>query len=88
MLEAQTEEFEDFSPKFHKEIQMLKQLTEECDHVCRFHGVSEFDGRYCMVMKLYAKSLEAELAEVKAAGGLMCSCSLLPVSMNDIALVV
>ena len=68
VLDADTASNQDFSEKFFKELELLKKLTDECEHVCRFHGVSEIDGRYCLVMKLYARSLAAELREVKATG--------------------
>ena len=72
VLEPQTDNNAEFCRKFAKEIDVLRALSEECDHVCRFYGVSEIDGRCCMVMKLYARSLHAELAEVKQAGQILC----------------
>ena len=49
-----------------KEVKLLERASCECEHVCRFYGVSSIQNQPCIVMKLYAKSLADEL---KTAAG-------------------
>ena len=51
---------ESLSP-FNREVQLLEMASSRCEHVCRFYGISSCDGQPCIVMKLYSKSLAAEL---------------------------
>lgn len=49
------------SAKFNAEASLLEQVSSQCEHVSRFHGVSQLEGKACLVMKLYSKSLQDEL---------------------------
>ena len=55
---------------FEKEARALETVSSQCEHVCRFYGVSSIEDQPCIVMKLYSRSLADEL---KAATGVAAS---------------
>lgn len=51
---------------FDNEVRMLERASSQCEHVCRFYGISSLEDQPCIVMKLYSRTLAAEL---EAASG-------------------
>ena len=43
---------------FEKELQVLHRAAMRCQHACRLYGTTVKQGKLCLVMKLYAQSLD------------------------------